>query len=67
MKKRLHKHFEILLIRIASWILIERNVKRSAFVSRRDNNDMWYMSEKLDGICKRMKNNYNNIEANGDE
>ena len=60
MKKLIHKRFEILLIRIAARILMERNFKRSAFVSRRDNNEMWYMAEKLDSICDRMKDDYNN-------
>jgi hypothetical protein len=29
-----------------------RNVIRSLVVSRRDNNDMWYMAEQLEGIVK---------------
>lgn len=40
---------------------MERNVSRCKFVSRRDNNDMWYMAEKLDSIIERMKDNYNHI------
>ena len=52
------KRFEIFLISIARRILIRRNVQRAAFVSRRDNNDMWTMSERLEGIERRMKNNY---------
>jgi hypothetical protein len=55
---KIRKWFEIALIKLARNILINRNVARSAVVSRRDNNDMWYMSEKLDGICKRMQNEY---------
>lgn len=59
--KWLKKRFEILLIRVAWWVLMERNVSRCKFVSRRDNNDMWYMAEKLDSIIERMKDNYNHI------
>lgn len=58
MKNWIKKHWEVLLIRLAAWILIERNVARSPVVSRRDNNDMWYMAEKLEGICKRMMSEY---------
>jgi hypothetical protein len=52
------KWFEIVLIKIAAWILIGRNVQRSQFVSRSDNTDMWYMSEKLEGVIKRMESDY---------
>lgn len=58
LKNRTRKHFEVLLIRIAKWILLERNVQRSAVVSRKDNNEMWAMAEKLDGICERMIDEY---------
>jgi hypothetical protein len=57
-KKYLRKRFEVLLIKIAQKILVDRNVQRSAVVSRKDNNDMWAMSEKLEVIEKRMLNNY---------
>lgn len=52
------KRFEILLIKIAAKILIDRNIQRSGFVSRKDNNEMWGMSEKLDAIIKRMESDY---------
>ena len=58
MAKWLRKRFEVGLIKIARKILIDRNVKRSAVVSRKDNNDMWYMAEKLEAIELRMLNNY---------
>jgi hypothetical protein len=45
-------------ISIARKILIGRNVKRSAVVSRRDNNDMWSMAEQLEAIEQRIKNKY---------
>jgi hypothetical protein len=54
----MRKHFEVLLIKIARKILIDRNVQRSSVVSRKDNNEMWYMAEKLESIEKRMLNNY---------
>lgn len=53
------KYFEILMIWIAKSILIGRNLNRCKVVSRRDNNDMWYMAEKLDSIMKRMRHEYN--------
>ncbi|KAA8689620.1 hypothetical protein F4W67_27720 [Pseudomonas caricapapayae] len=46
------------MIRIAARILIGRNVQRSAVVSRRDNNDMWYMAEQLEGIAERISCQY---------
>lgn len=58
MKDWIRRHFEARLILIAAKILIGRNVQRSAVVSRRDNNDMWYMAEKLEQIAKRMRNKY---------
>ena len=59
MSKWLRKYIEVFFIKIARKILIERNVKRSAVVSRKDNNEMWYMSEKLEAIESRILNNYN--------
>ena len=61
MKQKIRKRFEVLLIKIAKWILMERNVPRSMVVSRRDNNDMWYMAEKLDSICDRMIDEYKHV------
>lgn len=58
MKKYLRKRFEVFLISIARKILIDRNVQRSAVVSRRDNNDMWSMAERLEAIEERMLSNY---------
>jgi len=60
-KNWFRKHFEVLLIRIAKWILLERNVPRSSVVSRKDNNDMWNMAEKLDGICARIIDDYEHV------
>lgn len=55
------KHWEVYLIRLAKWILMERNVSRSPVVSRRDNNDMWYMAEQLESICERMLDEYKHV------
>lgn len=54
----LRRKLEVGLIRIAALILSGRNVQRSAVVSRRDNNDMYYMAEKLEGIADRISRQY---------
>jgi len=54
----LRRKFEAALIRLAAKILMGRNVHRCRVVSRRDNNDMWYMAEKLEGIADRISNGY---------
>lgn len=54
----LRRQWEALLVMLAAWILIGRNVHRSGVTSRRDNNDMWYMAEKLHDISKRIKSGY---------
>lgn len=58
MKKWIRIRFEVFLIWVAEYILIERNVARCQVVSRRDNNDMWHMAEQLESIRTRMKNEY---------
>lgn len=52
------RHFEAWLVLLAAKILIGRNVQRCKVVSRKDNNDMWYMAEKLELIAKQMRNKY---------
>lgn len=52
------RHFEAWLVLLAAKILIGRNVQRCKVVSRKDNNDMWYMAEKLELIAERMRNKY---------
>lgn len=59
----IRRHFEAALIRLAAWILIGRNVQRSAVVSRRDNNDMEYMAEKLESIAGRIASGYGEGDA----
>ena len=56
--KWLKQRYEAWLIAIARKILIDRNVARSAVVSRRDNNDMYAMAESLEQIEKRIKTAY---------
>lgn len=58
MKDWVSRHFEAWLVLLAAKILIGRNVQRCKVVSRKDNNDMWYMAEKLKQIAKRMRNKY---------
>jgi hypothetical protein len=57
-KGLLRRKFEAAMIHLAIAILMGRNVTRSLVVSRRDNNDMWYMAEQLEGIAKRISTNY---------
>lgn len=59
----IRRQVEAALVNLAAWILIGRNVKRSAVVSRRDNNDMWGMAERLESIAKRMRDGYRNVPA----
>lgn len=53
------KHFESFLIRVAAWILLERNVSRSPVISRQDNNAMFEMAYELREIDKRIRSEYN--------
>ncbi|MNZ18474.1 hypothetical protein D3C78_354870 [compost metagenome] len=59
----IRRKFEAALIRLAAWILMGRNVQRSPVVSRRDNNDMWYMAERLESIAGRIANGYKGADA----
>ncbi|MFI3045766.1 hypothetical protein ALP72_02151 [Pseudomonas coronafaciens pv. coronafaciens] len=52
------RKLEAELIRIAARILMGRNVARSPVVSRRDNNDMYYMAEQLEAIANRISRQY---------
>lgn len=54
----IRRRLEAVLILLAARIIAGRNVQRSAVVSRRDNNDMGYMAEKLEGIADRIKRQY---------
>ncbi len=54
----LRRRLEAALILLAARIIDGRNVQRSGVVSRRDNNDMGAMAEKLEGIAERIKRQY---------
>ena len=58
MKQLIRRKLEAWLILLAAKLLIDRNVQRSAVVSRRDNNDMWVMAEQLEAIAKRISKKY---------
>lgn len=49
------------LILLAAKILEGRNVNRAMVVSRRDNNDMAYMAEKLEAIAERIDEGYREV------
>lgn len=54
----IRRKFEAALVRLAAWILMGRNATRCRVVSRRDNNDMQYMGERLESIAGRMSSGY---------
>ena len=54
----IRSRLEAALILLAARIIAGRNVQRCGVVSRRDNNDMGYMAEKLEGIADRIKRQY---------
>ncbi|MFN3305526.1 MAG: hypothetical protein ACK44A_17700 [Roseateles sp.] len=54
----IRRKLEAWLIRRAAGILMGRNCTRGAVVSRRDNNDMWGMAERLETIATRISSNY---------
>ncbi|MCF7545318.1 hypothetical protein [Pseudomonas petrae] len=54
----LRRRLEAALVLLAAQIIDGRNVQRSGVVSRRDNNDMGYMAEQLEGIADRIKRQY---------
>ena len=58
MRRLIRRKLESWLILLAAKILIGRSVHRAAVVSRRDNNDMWAMAERLEAIAKRISKNY---------
>ena len=51
---------DIFLLRIARLILMGRNLGRSPYTSRQNNNAIWYMGEKLGAIVERIKDGYKN-------
>lgn len=59
--KKLKSRWEAFLIRVAKYILHDRNVTRSPVVSRRDNNQMWEMGGQLEEIASRIEDGYKRI------
>ncbi|WDG79200.1 hypothetical protein PUP68_11760 [Pseudomonas chlororaphis] len=49
---------EAWLILLAAKVLMGRDVLRCKVVSRRDNNDMWSMAERLKAIAERISKGY---------
>ena len=54
----MRSRFEVLLIKVAIYILKGRNVARCRVVSRRDNNQMWGMCDHLEAIERRIRTGY---------
>ena len=61
------RYWEIFLLWVAMIILGNRNVSRSSYISRQDNNETWYMYEKLRGIINRMKSGYKELTNEDDK
>lgn len=53
------KHYEAFLLRLAALIL-DRNVKRSAVTSKKDNDWLFESTFELNAIAKRISTDYNN-------
>lgn len=58
MSRVIKRKWEAALLRLAIYILRGRNVTRCRVVSRRDNNDMYYMADKLDDVAERISKGY---------
>ncbi|WP_312381147.1 hypothetical protein [Pseudomonas oryzihabitans] len=54
----LRRKLEAALLRLAARLLMSRNVTRSLVITRSDNNDTWYMAERLDSIARRVSRGY---------
>jgi hypothetical protein len=53
------RHYEAFLLKLAA-LIIDRNVKRSAVTSRKDNNWLFEARFELNAIAKRISTGYNN-------
>lgn len=58
----LRRKVEAWMIRLPAKILMDRNVQRCQVVSRRDNNDMWYIAERLEAVADRISSGYKGVE-----
>ena len=61
MKIWFRKNYELLWLKLASYILRGRNFERSAIISRRDNNELYGMNDKVEAIIERIKSDYNQV------
>lgn len=52
------KHIEILLLKLAIWILRDRNVQRAKYISRKDNNYLFQAGCDIGNIVDRIKSDY---------
>lgn len=48
------------MIRVAKYILHDRNTVRALVVSRQDNNEMWEIGWTLEQIANRIEDGYKN-------
>lgn len=60
-QKSTSKAEEIGVLREVVAVLRGRNVARSPHISRRDNNELWAMSEQIDMIIARMEGEYDGL------
>lgn len=58
----LRRKLEAALLRRIARMLKARNVTRSGVISRSDNNDTWYMAERLDSIARRVSRGYDEVQ-----
>lgn len=57
----LRRKLEAALLRRIARMLKARNVTRSGVISRSDNNDTWYMADRLESIADRVASNYDKV------
>lgn len=57
----LRRKLEAALLRRIARMLKSRNVTRSGVISRSDNNDTWYMADRLESIADRVASNYDKV------
>lgn len=57
----LRRKLEAALLRSIARRLKARNVTRSGVISRRDNNDTWYMADRLESIADRVSSGYDQV------
>lgn len=60
MKHKLRAVFEATLLRVARYIVYNRNVQRCRVISRRDNNELFEMGGEIKQIEKRILTGYEN-------